>query len=346
MRIVQVAPLEEPVPPTKYGGTELVVYNLIEEMCRRGHEVFLIGTGDSKTSAELVPIIPKSLRLTYDQGEVDQWRNFLKIFYLPEVIKQIERLQPDIVHNHFAWRLIQFHDFIKSPMYTTAHGPINSFYEKFTFQHYSEENYISISDNQRQVLPDINWVRTIYNGIDVNRFEVGPKERDYFAFLGRTSPEKGLKEIIQVIKKTPYKLKIAAKVDTVDQAYFDQHVKPFIDGEQIEFLGEIGPEEKNEFLKKARGLLLWLNWEEPFGLVVTEAMACGTPVIVNPRGSMPELILHGKTGYLVKSLEEMQAKLSQVDNIDPLACRRHVETNFSASKMAEEYLDLAGELTS
>ncbi|HEX7017476.1 MAG TPA: glycosyltransferase family 4 protein [Patescibacteria group bacterium] len=345
MRIVQVAPLEEPVPPTKYGGTELVVYNLIEEMVKRGHEVFLIGTGDSQTSAELIPIVPESLRKAYTKDEIDTWRSFLKIFYIPEIIKKIDDLKPDIVHNHYAWRLIQFSDFICCPMYTTAHGPLKSFYERFTFQHHPEANYISISDHQRQALPNINWVKTIYNGIDVSQFQVGPKERDYFAFLGRTSPEKGLREIIQLIRQTSFKLKIAAKVDTVDQPYFDQHVKPFIDGEQIEFIGEIGPAEKSNFLKNAKGLLLWLNWEEPFGLVVTEALACGTPVIVNPRGSMPELIIDGQTGYLVNSLEEMQAKLSQVDQLDPLACRRRVEEHFSASKMAEEYLELAGKLT-
>lgn len=171
------------------------------------------------------------------------------------------------------------------------------------------------------------------------------KDRDYFAFLGRTSPEKGLKEIIHMIKKTKYKLKIAAKLDTSDMDYFNAEIKPHIDGKQIEFIGEIGPNEKNEFLGKAKALLLWLNWEEPFGLVVTEAMACGTPVIVNPRGSMPELIKSGQTGFLVNSLDEMQTSLDAVGKINPSDCRTHVEKNFSAQKMTSDYLKLAGRLT-
>src|SRR5690606_32637246 len=142
MRIVQVAPLEEPVPPAKYGGTELVVYNLIEEMVKRGHEVYLLGTGDSQTSAKQIPIVPLSLRRAYSLEEIDTWRNFLKIYHLSTIIKEINRLKPDIVHNHYAWRLIQFSDFIECPMYTTVHGPIESIHERYTFEHYADANYI------------------------------------------------------------------------------------------------------------------------------------------------------------------------------------------------------------
>lgn len=346
MRIVQVAPLEEPVPPVKYGGTELVAYNVIEEMVKRGHEVFLLGAGDSQTSAHLIPILPMSLRKAYPPEEIDRWREFLKIFHIATVLKVIRELKPDIVHNHYAWRLISFAEFIDCPMYTTVHGPISEIHEQYTYSFHRDANYISISDNQRKAMPDINWVKTIYNGIDTQLFDIGPaKDRSYFAFLGRTSPEKGLKEICQMIKKTKHKLKIAAKVDTVDLPYFNQEIKPLIDGQQIEFIGEIGPAEKNDFLGHAKGLLLWLNWEEPFGLVVTEAMACGTPVIVNPRGAMPEIVADGETGFLVQTLAEMQAKLDEVGQIDPRACRNRVNKYFSAEKMADEYLQLAGKLT-
>jgi glycosyltransferase involved in cell wall biosynthesis len=346
MRIVQVAPLEEPVPPAKYGGTELVVYNLCEEMTRMGHEVYLFAAGDSQTSATLIPIIPKSLRNSYSRDQIDTWRDFLKIYHISTVLKLIKEINPDIVHNHYAWRLIQFSDFIDCPMYTTVHGPITSIHERFTYAHYPQANYISISNSQRLAMPELNWVKTIYNGIDTSLFDVAKRsERDYFAFLGRASPEKGLKEICTMIRQTKFKLKIAAKVDTVDEAYFTQEIKPLIDGKQIEFIGEIGPNEKNEFLRRAKGLLLWLNWEEPFGLVVAEAMACGTPVIANPRGSMPELIVDGVTGYLVNSLDEMRERLSQVSSLSPKTCRQHIEKNFSAHTMAQEYLSLAGRLT-
>lgn len=346
MRIVQIAPLEEPVPPRTYGGTELVVYNLIEEMVALGHEVFLLGTGDSQTSANLVPIVEKSIRTMYKQDEIDTWRSFLKIYSIPKILKKINEIKPDIVHNHCSWRLVQFSDFIECPMYTTAHGALTSIHERYTFANNPRENYVSISDNQRLALPEINWVDTIYNGIQVDAFK--PKresKRDYFAFLGRTSPEKGLKEICMMIKKTNYKLKIAAKIDTVDKAYFEAEIKPLIDGAQIEFIGEVNHQQKVDFLQHAKGLLLWLNWEEPFGLVVIEAMAAGAPVIVNRRGSMPEIIEDKKTGFLINTIDEMQHALDNVVKISSKDCQTHVEKHFSARKMAQSYLDLAGKLS-
>lgn len=345
MRIVHIAPFEEPVPPRKYGGVELVVYNLVEEMNVLGHEVHLMASGDSKVSANLIPLVPKSLRAMYDQSEIDEWRNFMKVYQIPKAIEMINKIQPDIVHNHFAWRFIQFERFIDCPMYTTIHGPITSIHERYTYADHPDHNYISISDNQRKAMPELNWVKTIYNGIDVSKFEVGKKEdRKYFAFLGRISPEKGIKEICETIKKTNHKLVIAAKVDTVDKKYYDEEIAPLIDGKQIKFIGEVDHKGKNKLLKNAKGLLLWLNWEEPFGLAVVEAMACGTPVIVNKRGSMPELVVDGKTGYLVDTLEEMQARMDDVDKIDPEACRSHVEKYFSHTKMTKDYLDLAGKI--
>lgn len=346
MRIVHVAPLEEPVPPRKYGGTELMVHNIVEEQVRRGHEVYLLASGDSHTSANLIPIISRSLRSLYSPQEIDKWREFLKIYALREILSQIKKIQPDIVHNHYAWRLMQFAPFIEAPMIHTMHGPLDSFRERYVYERNPSENFVSISNNQRKAMPYLNWVRTIYNGIDMSRFSIQKNvEKTYFAFLGRTSPEKGLAEIVRMISKTSHSLKIAAKIDTDDKEYFEQEVRPYIDGKQIQYIGEIGPEEKAQFLANARGLLLWLNWEEPFGLVVAEAMASGTPVIVNKRGSMPELILHGKTGFLVQSIEEMQAALEKVGEIKAEACRQHVQNTFSVEKMVSDYLDLASELT-
>lgn len=345
MRILHIAPFEEPVPPKKYGGVELVVYNLVEEMTRLGHEIYLIASGDSKVSCNLIPIVPRSLRSHYTHADISQWRDFMKVYQIPKILKTIAEIKPDIVHNHFAWRFIQFSDFIACPMYTTVHGPITSIHERYTYADHKNHNYISISDNQRKAMPELNWVKTIYNGINVDKFEIGKdSERDYFAFLGRVSPEKGLKEICQVILNSPYKLVIGAKVDKVDEDYFEQEIKPLIDGKKIKFIGEVNHKGKVKLLKHAKGLLLWLNWEEPFGLAVVEAMACGTPVIVNPRGSMPEIVVDRKTGYLVDSLDEMRKRLDDSGKINAMDCRNLVEKKFSHVVMTKQYLELAGEI--
>ncbi|MDQ3008517.1 MAG: glycosyltransferase family 4 protein [bacterium] len=342
MKIVLVAPIEEPVPPAKYGGTELVVSNLAEEMTSRGHEVYLLAAGDSKTTAHLVPLVPVSLRKKYSSSEIDTWRSTEKLLSISRVLREIKNLKPDVVFNHMGWRLVPFDEHIECPVYTTIHGPLTSPSEILTYQQYPGAKLISISDNQRLAMPKLNWVRTIYNGIETSLFhQQQSTDRSYFAFLGRTSPQKGLKEICQMILKTQHRLKIAAKVDNEDAQYYESEIKPLIDGQQIEFVGEIGPAEKTAFLHAAKGLLLWLNWEEPFGLVVAEAMACGTPVIVNRRGAMPELVRNGETGYLVNSLDEMQSHLDKVAAINPKTCQQYIQDNFSSQRMAQNYIDLA-----
>jgi glycosyltransferase involved in cell wall biosynthesis len=345
MRIVQVAPFEESVPPKKYGGIEIVIFNLVEELVKLGHEVFLLASGDSQTSAILIPTIDVSIRNKFSPTKIDEWRSWLKFYHTATVLEHIREIKPDIVHNHLSWRFIQFRKFIDCPLMTTCHGPLNSLPERYTFARHADANYISISDNQRLAMPKLNWVSTVYNGIAVEQFSLSKqKNKDYFVFLGRTSPEKGLREICQMIASTNHQLKIAAKVDVVDVEYFEKEIKPMIDGKQIEFIGEIDHQGKVELLKHARGLLLWLNWEEPFGLVVVEAMACGTPVIVNRRGSMPELIQNGKTGFLVNSLAEMEVKLNEVSTLKALDCRQWVENHFSTSQMTEGYLQVARNL--
>jgi len=347
MRIVLLAPIEEPVPPAKYGGTELVVHNLTEEMVKKGHEVYLLAAGDSQTTANLIPLVPQSLRQQYSIEEIDKWRNVIKITQVAAGLKEIHRLQPDIVYNHQGWRFVPFIQFMSCPVYTTIHGPLTSPSEQKVYTDFPDTPLISISDNQRKAMAERNWVKTIYNGINLADFPTIKltTDKEYFAFLGRTSPEKGLKEICQMIKKTSYKLKIAAKIDTVDLPYYQTEIAPLIDGHQIEYIGEIGPKEKNDFLSKAKALLLWLNWEEPFGLVVVEAMASGTPVIVNSRGSMPELIVPGINGFLVETIDQMQDKLNLVSQLSATECRQHVEKHFSATKMTEEYLELAGKMS-
>jgi glycosyltransferase involved in cell wall biosynthesis len=240
--------------------------------------------------------------------------------------------------------VVLFERFIKCPVITTVHGPLREVYERETYLKSPKSHYVSISNSQRQLLPDINWIGTIHHGIDVNKFGFNEKPQDYFVFLGRISPEKGIAEICRMIKQTDYKLKIAAIIDPVDRMYFEAEVNPLIDGEQIEFLGEIDHAQKNTLLGGARALLLWANWEEPFGLPVIESMACGTPVIVNPRGSMPELIVDGKTGIFVHTVDEMKEQLQNIGVIDRAACRAHVTEHFSKERMVDEYLSLANGL--
>ncbi|MDQ3099247.1 MAG: glycosyltransferase family 4 protein [bacterium] len=344
MRIVQIAAIEESVPPHKYGGTELVVSNITEGMVARGHEVFLLASGDSKTNGRLKPLIPKSLRNTYEGDELELWRNYYRFSALADILDVIRKIKPDVVHNHLTWRMVMFERFIRAPMFTTVHGPLTALFERTAYTRFSQSNFVSISDNQRKAMPNMNWVRTIYNGIDVEAFEFSDKSGDYFVFLGRISPEKGIGEICKMIRKTSHKLKIAAKVDPVDRKYFETEVKPYIDGEQIEFLGEVDHPVKVKLLKGAKAILHFLSWEEPFSLAIIESMACGTPVISNPRGSMREQIVDNKTGFFVQSIAEMQEKLDQVDKLKRIDSRNHVAENFSKERMVEEYLSLAYDL--
>jgi glycosyltransferase involved in cell wall biosynthesis len=344
MRIVQIAAIEESVPPHKYGGTELVVSNVTEGMVARGHEVFLLAAGDSRTNGHLMPLIPQSLRNTYEGDELETWRNYYRFSALADILDIIRKVKPDVVHNHLTWRMVMFERFIRAPMFTTIHGPITALYERSAYTRFSKSNYVSISNNQRKAMPDINWIRTVYNGIDVDAFEFNDTPDDYLAFLGRISPEKGIGEICKMIKTTKYKLKIGAKVDPVDRLYFESEVKPYIDGEQIEFMGELDHPAKVALLKNAKASLHFLSWEEPFGLAIIESMACGTPIIVNPRGSMPELIVDGKTGFFVQTIDHMKEKLADIGKLNRIDSRHHVVENFSKERMVDEYLSLAYDL--
>jgi glycosyltransferase involved in cell wall biosynthesis len=343
MKIVQVAPWEETVPPKKYGGTELVVSNITEELVKRGHEVYLIAAGNSKTKAHLIPSFPKTLREEYPtnkytEKQIEGFRSYWKFAKLSEIISTINELKPDIVHNHLNWRFILFGQFVDAPYVSTVHGSIDTLNEQETYKRHPNVNYISISNNQRKGMPQLNWIETVYNGIDVHNFGLGDGSGGYFVFLGRTTPEKGLAEICKMIKGTKHKLKIAAKIDAVDLKYYETEVKPYVDGNQIEYVGEVDHAGKRALLEKAAGLLMWLNWEEPFGLVVPEANACGTPVIINPRGSMKELIREGVNGYLVNTLDEMKKRLDDVSKLDRKKVREDAVQRFSVEKMVDDYL--------
>jgi glycosyltransferase involved in cell wall biosynthesis len=336
MKIVQIAPFEERVPPIKYGGTELIVYNITEELIKRGHEVYLIASGDSETSAQLFPVFPTSIRKIPEAQDV-KVRDAMKFIGTGKALKFLKEIKADVIHNHLGWRFLPFADFTTCPVVTTLHGPLDVPYMQFFHKQFSQANFVSISNSQRKPLPALNYVSTVYNGIDISKLEFNEKPKDYFAFLGRMSPEKGPVQAIQIAKLAGVKLKMAAKVDAVDQDYFKKEVEPLIDGKQIEFIGEIGPEEKSDFLKNAIGLLAPIQWEEPFGLFFVEAMACGAPVIACNRGSVPEIVKDKKTGIIIETIEDGVEAIKNIDKINRMDCRKQVEENFTVEKMVDGY---------
>jgi len=336
MKIAQLAPFEECVPPKKYGGTELVVSNLTEELVKRGHKVYLVASGDSKSKAKILPVFPKPLR-TYPEAKDIKIRDSLKFMGIGKVLEILDVLDVDIIHNHIGWRLAPFIPIIKKEVVTTLHGPLDISYQKLVYGKFPKMNYVSISNNQREPFPVLNYAATVYNGIDIKKFSFSEKEGEYLAFLGRMSPEKGPIQAILAAKKSGLKLKMAAKVDIVDKDFFKKKVAPLIDGKQIKFIGEVDHKGKVELLKNAKALLCPIQWREPFGLFFTEAMACGTPVIAFKNGSVPEIIAHKKTGFIVKSIEEMVSAIKQIGTINRKDCRQRVEKYFTVEKMVDDY---------
>ncbi len=336
MKIAQIAPFEEPVPPKKYGGTERIVYHLTEELVQNGHNVVLFATGDSKTSAKLLPIFPRALR-SIKIGQNLKAREAYKLIGLAKVIEILLKENFDIIHNHIGWRFLPFIKILKTKVVTTLHGPLDIGYQRFIYQKFPNSCYISISKNQREPLPKLNFVGNVYNGIDITSFPFKEKSGNYLAFLGRMSPEKGPLEAIKIAKKMKMKLVMAAKIDIVDKEYFSKKIKPLIDNRMIKFIGEVGHKKKVQLLQNAKATLVPINWREPFGLVLTESMACGTPVIAFKRGSVPEVVKDKKTGFIVKNIDEAVESLKKIDQIDRRDCRKWVEEKFTSEKMANGY---------
>ena len=332
-----LSPFEESVPPLKYGGTELVIYNLTEQLVKMGHEVVLLATGDSKTSANLEITFPEAIRLNGNAQNINL-RNTIKFIGIGRILDYLNKNNFDIVHNHIGWRMLFFEKLFNFPMVTTLHGPLDIDYQQIIYDEYKNSNYISISLNQRKPMPHINFVANVYNGIEIEKFQQNYNPQNYFAFLGRMSPEKGPFQAIEIAKKAGVKLIMAAKVDTVDQKFFDEEISHLIDGEQIQFIGEVNHGEKVDFLKNAKALIAPIQWEEPFGLFFTEAMICGTPVIAMKRGSVPEIIIDKETGFICESVNEAAEKIKDIQSIDRKKCYEHVRDNFSSEKMMEGYV--------
>lgn len=334
MKIAQIAPLIESVPPKLYGGTERIVSYLTEELVRKGHDVTLFASGDSTTSARLRPGYVRSLRLTPEIKD--------PIPYYMAMLDDVRRLahQFDILHFHID----QFHFPIFNhsgfPCVTTLHGRQDLPDLRYLYERFPGMPLVSISDSQRRPVPEATFAGTVLHGLPAGLLTPNPRPRgDYLAFLGRISPEKRVDRAIEIARAVGMPLKIAAKVDRADTDYFRQ-IQPLIDAPGIEFIGEIGEWQKAEFLGNAAALLFPIDWPEPFGLVMIEAMACGTPVLAFRNGSVPEVIDEGLTGAIVSSVDEAIAALPQLLALDRGAIRRQFEHRFTAERMASDYVDI------
>jgi glycosyltransferase involved in cell wall biosynthesis len=332
MRIAQVAPLWERVPPPGYGGIELVVGLLTDELVRRGHEVTLFASGDSITLAKLVSVHPRAIRL--DPTVKDY--SIYEMLQLSKVYEQADQF--DIIHSHTNHSALPYGKLVKTPTIHTLHGAFTPENEKI-YKHAKDQPYVSISDAQREPQLQLNCVATVYNGIDVNtyKFYAQPEEPQYLAFLGRMSPEKGPHLAIAIAKQAGWHLKMAGKIDAVDKEYFETQVKPHIDGKQIEYLGEANHEQKNALMGGAVATLFPITWREPFGLVMIESMASGTPVIAMKLGSTQEVITHGETGFLCDNVDECVLAVSKVAELNRSSCRESVCNRFSVTQMTSGY---------
>ncbi len=334
MRIAQIAPLYESVPPKYYGGTERVVSYLTEELVRQGHDVTLFASGDSLTSAQLVPCCPRSLRL--DQNCVDQMAHH--VLALEHVMQKADDF--DVLHFHadyFHYPLSRRAGYVHV---TTLHGRLDTPDLEPLYREFRDMPLVSISDAQRKPLPWANWTGTVHHGLPSQLYPFCSPPGDYLAFIGRFSPEKRVDRAIEIARRAQVPLKIAAKVDPADRRYFDEKIAPLLDDPLVECIGEIGEDAKADFLGNARALLFPIDWPEPFGLVMIEAMACGTPVIAYPHGSVPEIIDDGRTGFLVCSIDEGVRAVERIPELSRACCRETFEDRFTATRMADDYLRL------
>ena len=337
LRIAVVAPIEERIPPHKYGGIELVVSHITEELIHRGHTVALLASGDSKTKAKRVPLAQYSLRSPRHFVESGRERDIYKMFAVARAVEYLQSHEVDIVHNHSGWRFLAFSPLIQAPIVSTLHGSLEAPEEHMIYTSFKEVNFVSISNAQRVPLPSLPYIQTVYNGIDVQAYRFSKKTGDYLLWLGRMSKEKGPIEAIRAARAAGDRLIMAGKVDRVDREYFAQSVKPLVDGKQIQFVGEVSHKEKVKLFAGAKAMLFLIQWREPFGLVMIESLACGTPVIATNRGSVSEVIVHGEHGFIVNTWQEAAEAISRIPAISRSACRKRVEEHFTLKHMVDGY---------
>lgn len=333
LRIAQIAPLIESVPPKFYGGTERVVAYLTDALVKLGHDVTLFASGDSITKARLVSVSPTSLRLS---NCVDLMAG--NVLQLQEVMDRSHEF--DLLHFHTDYLHFPVTRLSHKKTLTTLHGRLDIPELKPLYQKFNDIPVISISNAQRRPLPMANWVDTVYHGLPVNLYQPGNGDGDYVVFLGRFSPEKRADRAIEIARRAKIKIKIAAKVDKADERYFEKEIRHLLHQPHVEYLHEVGEEEKGPLLANAKALLFPIDWPEPFGMVQIEAMACGTPIIAYNHGSVPEIVEHGNTGFIVDSIEKATEALQNIHLISRSACRAAFEKRFSDIVMAENYVRL------
>lgn len=335
LRIAQVAPLYERVPPLRYGGTERVVSHLTEALVERGHEVTLFASGDSLTRARLVPGAARGLRL--DSAVRDAMAAHIAM-----LMAAYERAEArfDVIHCHTDYLGLPFSPWTNVPTVLTLHGRLDLPEVHPVYRGFPNVAFVSISEAQRAPVRGLRWAGTVHHGLPRDLYRFHPGRGRHLAFVGRLSPEKCPDAAIRVAVRTGIPLKIAAKVDRADRDYFEGVVRPLLDHPLVEFLGEVDEHGKDEVLGDALALLFPVDWPEPFGLVVIEALACGTPVIARPRGSVPELIADGRTGFLCESEDEMVAAVGRLGELDRAGCRREFEDRFTVATMTDRYLRL------
>ena len=336
MRIAQVSPLYECVPPRLYGGTERVVSYLTEELVRRGHEVTLFASGDSETRARLMSVVPHALRLA--DTALDPLP--AHVMHLAEVFERARDF--DVIHCHVDYLAFPFGRLVATPTVHTLHGRLDLPFLRQVFAHFPHVPFVSISDAQRAPLRNVrmSWTGTVHHGLPLDAFPFSPHPGRYLAFIGRISPEKRLDLAIAVAREAGIPLKIAAKVDPADRAYYEEHIRPLMSDPLVDYIGEIDDAEKPAFLGEALALIFPIDWPEPFGLAMIEALACGTPVVARPCGSVPEVMVDGVTGFVADTLEDLVEAVKRIDTIDRVTCRRHVEARFTVQRMADDYVGI------
>ncbi len=354
MRIAQIAPPWLPVPPVGYGGIEVVVHHLTEGLVARGHEVTLFAPGDSKTKAKLSSVFAKAL------GNDGSLKNnpYTELFELHGAFAHASEF--DIIHSHAVGQAMFFADLVKTRVVHTVHGTLTAGEQnsdkRRVYQTFSHQNFVSISNAQRLGIPELHFVATVYNGVDLSQFAPGDGGGGYLAWLGRITPKKGVVEAIHVAKAVGVPIKLAAFIDPIDQPFFDSAIKPLVDGTSVEFIGQLNDQERSLFLQKAKAFLFPIKWQEPFGLVIVEAMACGVPVVAFGQGSVPEIVKDGETGWIIPTgqsrpdvvdesgIAGMTGAIKKILSLDATsyqamrqACRKHIEANFSIEKMIDGY---------
>jgi glycosyltransferase involved in cell wall biosynthesis len=339
MRIAQIAPLAERVPPKLYGGTERVVAWLVDELVELGHDVTLFASGDSRTRATLVPVWPYAFRLGRPRTDAVAVQAVL-LETMADRAKEF-----DVIHCHIDWLHLPLLSRLGVPFLTTMHGRLDIYGLPDVVRRFPDAPFVSISDNQRLPLPDARWLGTVLHGLPVDSLHPSYERGSYLAFLGRLTKEKGPEAAMRIARAAHMPLRISAKVPSGDRTYFKEKLEPLIDGQEVQLTGEVNDQTKEKFLSEAAALVFPIDWPEPFGLVMIEAMACGTPVIAFRQGSVPEVVDDGVTGFVVDSEDEAVRALARLGELDRRAVRARFERRFTANRMARDYVKLYEDLT-